>query len=237
MTLPPLHDRHRVPEVMDDPDLDPRLHMQALRALARVNSLSAATGRVWAEVRRLVARRPDRPLRVLDIACGGGDVAIGLAARGRRAGIALEVHGCDLSPVALEYARAAARERGDDVRFFRLDALADPLPEGYDLIFTSLFLHHLADEEAVRLLGAMREATRQAILVQDLRRTRLGYALAFLTLRLISRSSVARVDGPRSVAAAFSLDEARGLAREAGLVGARVEPCWPERFLLHWSRA
>jgi hypothetical protein len=53
---------------------------------------------------------------------------------------------------------------------------------------------------------------------------------------MLSRSKVFRVDGMRSVAAAFSTDEARSLAAAAGLSGAQVVQVWPQRWLLTWRK-
>jgi SAM-dependent methyltransferase len=145
------------------------------------------------------------------------------------------MHGCDRSPVALEHARRAAKRAGVEARFFEVDALASPLPEGYDLVCSSLFLHHLDGQQAVALLAAMARAA-DALFVQDLRRTRLGWALAGVTLHALSRSDVARVDGLRSVAGAFSMEEADALAVQAGLAGAVVRRCWPQRWALSWRR-
>jgi 2-polyprenyl-3-methyl-5-hydroxy-6-metoxy-1,4-benzoquinol methylase len=219
---------------MDDPGLDPARHVRALHALDTVNTLSWTAGRVWREIMAL-GLPSRRCVRVLDVACGGGDVAVSLARRARRAGVALEVDACDRSPVALEHASAVAARHGVEVRFFAHDALAAPLPDGYDLVTSSLFLHHLAEDAAVAVLSAKAEAA-DAVFVQDLRRTPLGWALAVLTLNTVARSDVARVDGVRSVSGAFTLEEAAALARRAGLEGARLRPCWPQRFALSWRR-
>lgn len=219
---------------MDDPGLAPDRHVQALRALETVNVLSGTAGRVWRAVRRLTPSA-GRALRVLDVACGGGDVVVALARRARRSGLALEVHGCDRSAVALEHARLGAERAGVAARFFVHDALAGPLPGGYDLVTSSLFLHHLTEADAVAFLRRSAAAT-DALLVQDLRRTRLGWLLAVATLHTVARSEVARVDGVRSVAGAFTLDEVRELARGAGLEGAAVRACWPQRWALSWRR-
>jgi hypothetical protein len=58
--------------------------------------------------------------------------------------------------------------------------------------------------------------------------------MAWAGLRLLSRSEVARVDGPRSVQAAFNLPEVRAVAVEAGLSGVVIERGWPQRFILRW---
>ena len=65
---------------------------------------------------------------------------------------------------------------------------------------------------------------------------RLGYALAWLVTRLLSRSPIVHTDGPLSVAGAFTMAEARALAERAGLSGAQVGWRWPWRFLLSWRR-
>jgi len=237
--------RYREPELMDAEDLDPVRHVQALRALARVNRVSLVAARVWREVLHLSRgsrdrssrgrrdRKEHRPLRILDVACGGGDVMVDVARRAQQASLPLVVQGCDLSPVALEHARREAGRRGVAAEFFARDVLADGLPGGYDLVCSSLFHHHLSREDAVELLRGMAEAGRR-VLVQDLLRGTLGYLLAWSGLRLLSRSEVAHVDGPRSVRAAFTLPEVRAMAAEAGYVGAVVRRGWPERFILRW---
>jgi 2-polyprenyl-3-methyl-5-hydroxy-6-metoxy-1,4-benzoquinol methylase len=222
-------------EIMDDPGLDPVEHRQALRALARVNRLSLTAGRIWKEVRRQVPGAGTRPIRVLDVACGGGETVRTLKRRASRVGIPLDAHGCDVSPRALTLAREQASREGVEVTFFELDALGSAIPSGYDLVCSTLFLHHLTEDEVVNLLAGMARAGR-TLLVQDLLRTWAGYWLAWSTLRLLSRSRVAQVDGPRSVLASFRVPEMAALARRAGLRGARIVPCWPQRFSLFWSR-
>ena len=227
--------RRRRAELMDDPGIDRARHLHALRALARVNRLSFAAARVWREVLGLAAARSG-PVRVLDIACGGGDMLVTVARWARRHGVPIELHGCDVSPVALEAARASV-PHATELHFFELDVLGAELPEGYDLICSSLFLHHLSEELAVRLLQAMADATAAALLVQDLRRTRLGYLFAYAGLLCLTRSEVARSDGLTSVQSAFTLTEVAKLCAEAGLDGAEVRPCWPQRYAIRWVRS
>jgi hypothetical protein len=105
-----------------------------------------------------------------------------------------------------------------------------------DVVFSTLFLHHLADEDAAALLSRMRDAAARAVVVSDLRRTSLGCLFAWVGCRLLSRSHVFHVDGARSIAAALTTREARDLARRARLSGADVDEVWPQRWLLVWRR-
>jgi 2-polyprenyl-3-methyl-5-hydroxy-6-metoxy-1,4-benzoquinol methylase len=131
---------------------------------------------------------------------------------------------------------ARPRRRRAAVEFFEQDALGPPLPGGYDVVACSLFLHHLDEPDAVKLLARMAEATERLVLVNDLVRSRLGWMLAYFGTRLLTRSRIVHVDGPRSVEGAFTPAEALRLAKSAGLAGARVSRHWPERFMLRWTK-
>jgi 2-polyprenyl-3-methyl-5-hydroxy-6-metoxy-1,4-benzoquinol methylase len=230
--LKSLGQRHREDEIMDQPGLDPVEHQRALRGLARINAWSGSTRILWPAIAALARQLAPQPLRVLDVATGGGDVPIRLWRRARRAGLRIEVAGCDRSPVAIRHAAAA----GASVEFFVRDVLVEGLPQAYDVVTSSLFLHHLEWTDAVKLLRVLQQAARHLVLVNDLRRSSPAWLFAYAGTRVLSRSPVVHVDGPRSVAAAFTCAEAAALAREAGLNGATVARRWPFRFLLGWHR-
>jgi SAM-dependent methyltransferase len=229
--------RLREPELMDQPGLEDRVHRAALAGLGRINRFSGSGRIVWKAVERLVATNASRTWRVLDLASGGGDVAIDVARRAARAGARVIVDGWDVSPFAVRYATARASERQiENVQFYREDVLGGPLPEDYDVVMCSLFLHHLPEDVATALLSKMAAAAQRLVLVNDLCRSAFGYGLAWLGCRFLTRSPIVHVDGPRSVQSAFSLTEIREVARQGGLAGAVVERRWPCRFLLQWSR-
>ncbi len=228
--------RRRVDERMDQSGLDAGLHMQALCGLERINRISRTAAVLWSALEDL-ASRPDRPpLRVLDVACGGGDIALSLAKRARQAKRRVEIDGCDLSNTAVDYASKRAKTGRIEARFFVHDALGDPLPNGYDVVMNTLFLHHLDEPDAVLLLKNLGGSALELVLVDDLIRSRLGYTMAYVGCRLLSRSAIVHFDGPASVAGAFTKEEALTLAEQAGLQGATAKTHWPQRFLLRWTR-
>jgi len=228
------------PELMDDPGLEPGLHHDALHGLARINRFSTSVGSITRETLRLYESAPptltDRPLRVLDVACGGGDVTRRCADQLQRRGLNAEWTGLDVSPVAIEHARVQTRDRSN-VSYTLHDALQTPLPSGHDVVICSLFLHHLDRASCVSLLRAMHEASTLGVVINDLRRTRLGYTMAWCGTRLLSRSPIVHYDGPASVRAAWTDSELTGIAKEAGL----NEPCvtyhFPQRMTLGWRRS
>jgi 2-polyprenyl-3-methyl-5-hydroxy-6-metoxy-1,4-benzoquinol methylase len=226
-----LRNRERIAEQMDDPALDPVEHRRALAGLARLNWFGGSARVLWPSIRRLGVEL-GRPVRVLDVATGGGDVPCELCRRGFLLDVPLEMHGCDVSPLAIQTAAANC----PDGRFFVHDALRDPLPTGFDVVTCSLFLHHLGEEDAVALIANMGHASRRLVLVNDLARSRFNFFGVWLACRLLTRSPVVRFDGPASVRSAFTPAEALALAERAGLHGATVRTRFPCRFLLAWER-
>ena len=229
--------RDRQPELMDQPDLEPVLHRRALRALGRLNYFSRTSSAIWNVLRQFQPASPGQPLRVLDVACGGGDVAIRLALRARLENRKVQITGIDTSDTAIEYGRERAALRGVDVTFETSDIFEQTLPEDHDVVISTLFLHHLNPTDGVTLFRRMEAGAKQGVIIDDLRPTRFGYFLAWIACQLLSRSPIVHNDGPMSVRAAYTPAEAIELANRAGLHGARTITHWPQRYLLSWRRS
>ena len=224
------------PELMDDPGLDPAEHAQALRGLARLNRLAGSDRIPWKRLHQWIGQRRGS-FDVLDIATGSGDVPLGLGLRARRAGIDLNLHGCDVSEVALDQARQRARSLDLAFNGFRQDAIRTPFDRQYDVVLCNLFLHHLEEEHAVQLLRHAASACSGVLLVCDLRRDRIGWFLAAVFSRLVTRSAVVHVDALKSVRAGFTPEELDSMAAQAGLDARSVHRSFPRRMLLEWSPA
>lgn len=93
----------------------------------------------------------DPPARVYDCTCGIGTQALPLAARGFR------ITGTDLSPAAVERARAAATERGIDVRLGVADIRALPA-DRFDAVvsFDNSLPHLLTDDDLAAAVRSVR---------------------------------------------------------------------------------
>jgi 2-polyprenyl-3-methyl-5-hydroxy-6-metoxy-1,4-benzoquinol methylase len=217
----PVHQRLLTPERMDDPDLDPVLLEPALNGLRRLNTLSFAHPLLWS-VLRDEARVLRRPVRVLDLACAGGDFLFDAAARAQKEGIVLDLHGCDINPASIELAQRRAASQARRCAFFVHDAIQCTLPGEYDIVTANLFLHHLTDEHAVLVLRRMAEAATRLVIVNDLVRSRVNLGMVALASRLVTRSPVVHTDAVLSVRAAFTKPELLSLAERAGMPSASL---------------
>jgi ubiquinone/menaquinone biosynthesis C-methylase UbiE len=98
--------------------------------------------------------------RILDVVCGPGRLAI---MAGAAAGHAGETCGIDPAPEMVELARRKAAQAGVPVRFEAgvIDALPYP-PDHFDIVLSSLMLHHLPDEVKRRGFAEVRRVLKQA---------------------------------------------------------------------------
>lgn len=95
---------------------------------------------------------PEPGERALDVACGGGHVALALARTG------VDVDACDLTPEMLEAAAALLAENDCTATFTVAEAEALPYADGtFDIVTCRIAAHHFPDvqaffEEVVRVL-------------------------------------------------------------------------------------
>ncbi|MDQ7849150.1 MAG: methyltransferase domain-containing protein [Armatimonadota bacterium] len=217
--LPPLP-RAEIEELMDGPQ--PRALMDGcLRELAVLNRLLGVRGLVLRSLRRFV-RPGDRALTIVEVASGGADLLRSFVLWGRRRGLRLHAVAIDRHPQA----GAIAREWSagiPEIAVLRGDARALPLADrSVDVALLATALHHLSPAGAVAALQELDRISRRGFVVTDLVRSRAAYLGAKLLARVLLRNPLTRVDGPRSVLRAYTADEVRALAADAGLQGARL---------------
>ena len=231
MAVPSLAHRIFRKELMDQPGLNPVEHIRALDGLHRLNAVSRICQHVWRQVRSHTDVRTGARLRLLDIASGGGDVTFGLWKLARRGGVELEILGLDVSATACAQAARRCRAAGKSISFASMDVLSADLPGEFDVVISTLFLHHLTSPDAAHLLSKM-AAAGNLVVISDLRRSRVGYAVAYVACHLLTRSKMVHHDGPQSVANAFTIPEMNALCQSAGLENAIVRRDWPWRLMV-----
>lgn len=222
---------------MDDPSVDPAELRRSLCYLRRINAFLGYHRSIIAHLARFSRHWPrDRPVRILDVATGSGDLPRAIYRWSQRRGFDVRVIGIDLHDATLLEAEAqtsAAAFR--QVRFLRSDALRLPFADGsFDYAVTSLFLHHLDDDTAVAALREMARVARRGIVVADLLRHRRAYA--WVTLFTLFSRPMVKHDGRVSVKQAFTKAEVMSLREQAGIGFTRYHRHFGHRFALAGER-
>ncbi len=210
-------------ELMDEPGLDPVELAGNLRDIRRVNRLLGGTSIVLRHVPAIIAAAP-RPhsLTLLDLATGSADIPVAVSRWAKRRGQAMTIVASDLSEPMLAEARRQIAGH-PKITLARYDARAVPLPDGaFDIVVCSLSLHHFPPDEAVQVLREMRRLARVGFILNDLRRSRAGYAAAWVAGRATTRNRLTRHDAPLSVLRAYTPEELRDLLRLTGIVDAEI---------------
>ncbi|MEO6437294.1 MAG: methyltransferase domain-containing protein [Tepidisphaeraceae bacterium] len=223
--------RRREAEWMDAPEADPVLLERSLRFIRRVNRLFGYTRATLWHLERFSRRwKPGETIRLIDFATGSGDVPLAIARWATKRGLDVEIIGVDLHERTCDAARAATRHE-PRIRIVHSDVLALPFEAGsFDYALSSMFLHHLDDEQIVAVLRAMDRVARRGILAADLLRRRRAYA--WISLFTLFSNPMLRHDARVSVAQALSEPEVLDLATQAGVSYARLHRHSAHRFVL-----
>ncbi len=217
-----LHTRSTDPELLDGERLDPAELRTNLREMAMLNRLPGGMGDSVRAVARLLDGQADAT--VLDIGTGAGDFARRmLRARAAR------VIAADVRPEILAIVRRNLADT-NGVTLLQADVLALPLADGeVDVAHASMLLHHLDPADVVLALREMRRVARRGVVVNDLRRGPLAFAMTAAAVLGLSRGAYTRHDGVLSARRAYTLAELDALAATAGL-----QPAW--RTWSRWPR-
>jgi SAM-dependent methyltransferase len=223
LLAPPRRFDPETPELIDQPGLERGLLRQELRTLEQANRRLGGHRLVLHCVERLLEAARPGPLSVLDLGTGAGDIPRAIADWSRRRGRPVSITAVDHNPTVLDIAREACID-WPEIGLAVHDLLDLPYPpDSFDLVLCSTALHHFSATDAVTVLRRMHELARIGYLVNDLRRNWLTIWTTELVVRTMVRSPFIRRDAPHSCRAAFTVDELRDLAVQAGLRNFRIE--------------
>jgi len=221
-------------ELLDDPRSDPVLVGRELRDIALLNALFGGTRAVVRELksflerRRAMGNRKREMWTLLDVGTGSGDIALAARAAARQLDIDLKAIGLELNPTAARIASAAG------VPTIVADGSALPLgPRSVDVVVASQVLHHLPRPVAVRWIATFDRVARRAVVLADLRRSRVAMAGVWAASVGLAMSGVTRHDAVVSLKRGYTTTEFDEMLRQAGVRtvaryrrGARIVAAW-----------
>lgn len=210
-------------ELLDDPAADDAQVRESLRNIARANRWFGGTWAVrWAMHEVLRALPSASPLVLLDAGAGAGDLARAAVAVARTHGVALSVVCLDRHFAAAKLAAGAGRLA------LQADAGALPLADrSVDIVLLSQLVHHFDPASVASLLRESARVARRAVVVADLRRSRMASVLFRIGSHAMGFDRVTIHDGLTSLQRAYTAVELVELLRRAGLAPrVRRRPGW-----------
>jgi ubiquinone/menaquinone biosynthesis C-methylase UbiE len=224
-----LDHRHRTTEWMDEPDADPVQLRKSLSFIRWTNMLLRYTrSTLWHLERFSRNWKPGQTIRILDVATGSADVPRAILSWADKRRFDVRVTGIDLHGKTINEARAVADDR---LGFVRGDALDLPFADGcFDYAITSLFLHHLSEDQIVTALREMSRVSRRGVIAGDLIRGRRAYF--WISLFTLLANPMVRHDARASVAQALTRSEILSLRDRVQLGFADYYVHFGHRFVL-----
>ncbi|MAM60222.1 methyltransferase domain-containing protein [Maritimibacter sp. UBA3975] len=210
-------------ELMDIEDVPEAELARCLRDLARVNVISAGYRPTLHWLDQATIGR-DR-VSIVDIGCGYGDMLRRVERWGKARGIETDLLGIDLNPKTIRIAQAAT-DPASTIRWEAVNLFDIPEDHRPDIVISSLFAHHLGDEELVGFVRWLDRNCRVGWFINDLHRHWISAWGLTLIFAFWPVHRFVRNDGPVSVRRAFIREDLRRVAEAAGV---------PERTLtLRW---
>jgi ubiquinone/menaquinone biosynthesis C-methylase UbiE len=230
MFLPDLSRRQREHEWMDAPDVDPKLLRRSLKFIRWVNCLLGYTrATLWHLKRFSRTWKPGETIRLIDFATGSADIPRAILRWADKRGFNIEIVAVDLHAETVRVARESTPD--PRIRIIQADVLNLPFNDGeFDYALTAMFLHHLSDDDAVRVLSTMSRVAKRGIIAADLLRNRRAYAwICFFTM---FSGAMEKHDARVSIRQAFTPEEVLAMREQAAVQFAQYHRHFAHRFVI-----
>jgi 2-polyprenyl-3-methyl-5-hydroxy-6-metoxy-1,4-benzoquinol methylase len=227
-----LAERSTAKEILDKDNIPFADIEQNMRELNVINTWLGGHGITIKGVQQLLQHsRKKQPVTICEIGCGGGDNLHAIEKWCHKKGIAVNFIGIDIKQECIDFARQQypafpCRWIIKDYREVCFDGVKP------DIIFSSLFCHHFANEQLAEMMQWMKRQSNIGFFVNDLHRHRLAYYSIRLITRIFSSSCLVKNDAPLSVARGFKLCEWNSIFTGAAIKNYSISWKWAFRHLI-----
>jgi SAM-dependent methyltransferase len=218
-------------ELLDETNILPGLLYKNLRELDILNRLTGAHNLTLKGVKQLITEK-NKIYHVVDLGCGSGDVLMTIADWARLNDFKVRLTGIDFNIRSIDYLKFHCAKY-PEITGISSD-YKDYLNRGdiIDIIHSSLFCHHLNDEELLSLFIYFRQHVKVGFIINDLRRERLAYYSVWLLTRVLNGTNLAKNDGPVSVLRGFKSYELSNLLIKANILNYSIKKAFAFRYLI-----
>ena len=220
---------------MDTGDYTPEEYARFLKDIAFINRRIGDTAAIEKTLLAEIERLDLKEFSVLDLGAGSGELLRFIAEFAHRTNRRAFLVGLDLHEQSLHVMKRESVEV-EEIHALRADALHLPFADdSFDFTISSLFTHHLTDDQIVDVFREMDRVAARSIFSIDLQRHPMAWILYKLFCWSNGISPMVRYDGSLSILRSFKRDELLDLAAKANLGGAAIENHPPYRLVLQNS--
>jgi len=223
-----LDHRSDAKECIDDPQVDAWVLRQTYNQVKSINVYTLGYWPTMSAVGYFLARYGrNKKIKILDIGCGDGETLRRIDDYARRKDFSLELTGIDLNREVISAAVAATTAK---INFIHGDILDNDKGETYDLIISSLTMHHFTNQDIARLMQWMSGHARIGWFISDLHRHKFAYYFIKYFNKLCGFNPLICHDAPLSIARGFRRKEWVDLLTQAGIDLDRIKISWYPNF-------
>lgn len=217
-------------EIMDDFLIEGNELHGALDQIASINKLLGGNSITLDGVKRLLKNHDkDVPVTIVDVGCGNGDMLRMLADYAMNNGFAFNLVGVDANSSTVAYAKQLSATY--NIKYECLDVFREEFGSmQYDIALCTLTLHHFSDEEIKQLMSTFKENAAIGVVVNDLQRSKVAYALFKVAGVILGLNKMAKQDGLVSILRGFRKNEIQNLAEKLGIKNHSIRWRWAFRY-------
>ncbi len=223
-----LSSRSMETEIMDDLESSGPVLDRTLRELEFINKWLGGNAVTIDALSKIMKDLPrSHTYHIVDVGCGGGDMATLIFEWGKRNGYSFMITGVDANPNVVEYARRHVNPR-NAIRFETMNIFGEEFQAmRCDILIGTLFFHHFANDQLTNFLSWAREHVSKGVIINDIHRHPFAFHSIRILTKLFSRSPMVVNDAPLSVRRAFLRPELEDIFHNAGF----------DKIDIHWRWA
>lgn len=214
-------------ELLDNEDIPFSDIEVTLKELHTVNTYLGGYASTQKGLEKLILHKGVHQIKIADIGCGGGDSLIKIAEWCRKNNIKADLVGIDMKPECIQYAQENTQNYSN-IRFITSDYRL--VSESFDIIHSSLFTHHLDDQQLSVYLNWAKRNSTCGVIINDLHRHFLAYYSIKYITAVFSKSYLVRNDACLSVLRSFTKEEWKSHAQKTSWKNCLVLWNWAFRY-------
>ncbi|WP_297765857.1 methyltransferase domain-containing protein [uncultured Muriicola sp.] len=217
-------------ELMDDLSLDEIQIRSILKDITLANKWLGGNNITIKALDRLFKEHPREKYTILDIGCGDGSMLREVADHCAENHIKTQLIGLDLNEKSINIAKESSRGYGN-IRYLTQDVLALK-PEKFrcDILLCTLTLHHFSREQIHTFIKKFALLATIGIIVNDLDRNKIGFALFKVFSLVFMKTHVAKHDGLVSIKSGFTKNDFHIFSRSVPSMDYKVLWRWAFRY-------